>query len=84
MNDAEKTAFAVSVAAEIGPTNPEFGKEMGAEDFAFMLEKRPGAYLFVGNGETADLHNPNYDFSDGAAPYGASFFARLVERALPL
>ena len=84
VNDAEKTAFAVSVAAEIGPTNPEFGKEMGAEDFAFMLEKRPGAYLFVGNGETADLHNPNYDFSDGAAPYGASFFARLVERALPL
>ena len=57
---------------------------MGAEDFAFFLEKRPGAYLFVGNGDTAGLHNPAYDFDDAGASVGASFFARLVERASPV
>jgi hippurate hydrolase len=49
-----------------------------------MLEKRPGAYLFLGIGEAAGLHNSNYDFNDAAAPVGASFFARLIEKALPL
>jgi hippurate hydrolase len=57
---------------------------MGAEDFAYLLEKRPGAYLFIGNGDTAGLHHPAYDFDDATAAAGASFFARLVERALPV
>jgi hippurate hydrolase len=57
---------------------------MGAEDFSYMLEERPGAYLFLGQGEAAGLHHPRFNFNDEAAPYGASFFARLVERALPL
>jgi hippurate hydrolase len=56
---------------------------MGAEDFAYMLQERPGAYLFLGQGPGASLHHPNYDFNDEVAPVGASFFARLVERAQP-
>ena len=60
------------------------GQEMGAEDFSYLLEKRPGAYLFLGIGEAAGLHNTNYDFNDDASVYGASFFARLVEISQPL
>ena len=59
-------------------------REMGSEDFAYMLEARPGAYLFLGTGPGAGLHHPAFDFNDEAAPVGASFFARLVERAQPL
>ena len=87
INDPEKTAFAADVAREIAGdagVNAAAGPEMGAEDFAFFLEKRPGAYLFVGNGSTAGLHNPAYDFDDAGAAVGASFFARLVERASPV
>ncbi|MDE0851061.1 M20 aminoacylase family protein [Yoonia sp.] len=87
VNDAAKTAFACDVAREIAGSekvNEHAGPEMGAEDFAFFLEHRPGAYLFVGNGDTAGLHHPGYDFSDEAAAHGASFFARLVETAQPL
>ncbi|MGD9865366.1 MAG: amidohydrolase, partial [Pseudodonghicola sp.] len=87
VNDADKTRFAVAVAEEIagaGQVLAEAGREMGAEDFAYMLQQRPGAYLFIGQGDTAGLHQPNYDFNDEIAPVGASFFARLVERAQPL
>jgi hippurate hydrolase len=56
---------------------------MGAEDFAFFLENRPGAYVFIGNGDTAHVHHPSFNFDDAAAPLGASFFARLVERGQP-
>ncbi|NBD28424.1 MAG: amidohydrolase [Alphaproteobacteria bacterium] len=87
INDPEAAGFAVSVAEEIvGPDSVQGDgvKEMGAEDFAFFLERVPGAYLFLGNGDTAMVHHPAYDFDDRAAPVGASFFARAVERALPL
>jgi amidohydrolase len=85
INDPDRTRFAVDVAREVGlHVEGEAGREMGAEDFSYMLEKRPGAYLFIGNGATAGLHHPAYDFDDDAAPYGASFLARIVERALPL
>ncbi|MDE3079369.1 MAG: amidohydrolase [Paracoccaceae bacterium] len=87
VNDADSTAFAAEVAREIaGAThvNDHSGREMGAEDFSYMLEARPGAYLFLGTGPGAGLHHPAYDFNDEAAPLGASFFARLVERAQPL
>jgi hippurate hydrolase len=57
---------------------------MGAEDFAYMLAARPGSYLFLGQGAGPGLHHPAFDFNDAVAPVGASFFARLVERALPL
>ncbi|MEL7213339.1 MAG: M20 aminoacylase family protein [Pseudomonadota bacterium] len=87
VNDAGKSAFAADVAKEVvgeGNVIAEAGREMGAEDFAYMLEKRPGAYLFIGQGDSAGLHHPSYDFNDEIAPVGASFFAQLVERAQPL
>ena len=87
VNDPDKAAFAAEVAREVaGPENviDDAPPEMGAEDFAYFLNECPGAYLFVGNGDTAGLHHPAYDFTDEAAASGASFFARLVERALPL
>jgi len=87
INDPERTVFAADVAREVaGDTGviDDSMPEMGAEDFAYFLEKRPGAYLFVGNGDTAGLHHPEYDFDDETAAAGASFFARLIERALPV
>ena len=86
VNHADEAAFAAEVAAEIcGPdkvstTTPPV---MGAEDFSFMLNARPGAMLWLGNGPGEGgcyLHNPRYDFNDEALPIGASFFARLAER----
>ncbi|CUJ95478.1 putative hydrolase YxeP [Shimia thalassica] len=87
VNNADKVAFAASVAREISgedAVEDNQGKEMGAEDFAYMLNARPGAYLFVGQGPGAGLHNPNYNFNDDVSPVGASFFARLVETAQPV
>jgi hippurate hydrolase len=85
VNDPDKTAFAAAVAREISSdVVADAAPEMGAEDFAYMLNQRPGAYLFVGNGDTAGLHHPGYDFDDALSPVGASFFARIVERALPV
>ena len=59
-----------------------FRSEMGAEDFSYMLEARPGAFIMIGNGDSARLHNPAYDFNDAALPYGMSYWAQLVETAL--
>jgi hippurate hydrolase len=87
VNEAECTEFAASVAREVaGEAHVEVDRkrEMGAEDFSYMLEKRPGAYLFLGQGEAAGLHHPAFNFNDAVAPTGASFFARLVERAQPV
>jgi hippurate hydrolase len=86
VNHARETEFAVKVAREVSGNahvNAEGGREMGAEDFSYMLEARPGAYVFLGIGPGAGLHHPAYDFNDDAAPIGASFFARLVEMAQP-
>ena len=55
---------------------------MGAEDFSYMLQARPGAFIFVGNGETAGLHHPRYNFNDEVIPFGTSYWVRLVETAL--
>ncbi|MEQ9693907.1 M20 aminoacylase family protein [Shimia sp. SDUM112013] len=87
VNDPAKVGFAADVAREISgdhAVQDNTGKEMGAEDFAYMLQARPGAYLFLGQGPGAGLHNPNYDFNDEISPVGASFFARLVETAQPV
>ena len=51
---------------------------MGGEDFSYMLEARPGAYLFIGNGDTAGLHHPAYDFNDSALPHGIQFWAEIA------
>ena len=85
-NNAEKAGFAASVASEVvgtGLVEPDTVPVMGSEDFSYMLNERPGAYLFLGQGESAGLHNENYDFNDEISPIGASFFARLVETAQP-
>ena len=87
VNDPDKTMFAADVARQIaGEENvsTEGIPSMGAEDFSFMLEKRPGSYLFIGNGDTAMLHNTSYDFDDDVSVHGASFFAKVVETAQPL
>ncbi len=87
VNDPAATDFALRVAAEIageGGVDGAAGREMGSEDFAYLLEARPGCYLFLGTGLGAGWHHPAFDFNDEAAPVGASFFARLAERALPL
>ena len=83
VNEPGKTDFAFAVAAEVGVGTDTCEPVMGAEDFAYFLEQRPGAYLFLGQGEGAGLHHPRYDFNDKIAPIGASWFARLVERAQP-
>lgn len=86
VNHTEQTAFAAEVARDIVGANnvtTDHPPLMGAEDFSYMLEERPGAYIFVGNGDTPICHHPAYDFDDQAAPFGASYWARLVEMALP-
>jgi hippurate hydrolase len=55
---------------------------MGSEDFSYMLESRPGAYIFIGNGDSALCHHPAYDFDDAAIPYGVSLWAKIVEERL--
>ena len=87
VNHADEAEFAAEVAREVsGPdmVQTDRQREMGAEDFAFMLNVRPGSYLFLGQGEGPALHHPGFDFNDAVAPVGASFLARLVERAQPL
>jgi hippurate hydrolase len=86
VNTPGDTAFAARVAAEVvGPAMVDAmaDRKMGSEDFSYMLEARPGAYLFLGTGPGAGLHHPAFDFNDDVAPVGASFFARLVEQAQP-
>jgi hippurate hydrolase len=85
-NHEQPTAFAASVAATVsGPERVDANTPplMGGEDFSFMLEARPGAFIFVGNGDTAGLHHPAYDFNDEAIPTGVTYWARLVETAMP-
>lgn len=87
INDAGKTAFAVSVAEELvgaDMVSDDTRLAMGAEDFSYMLNVRPGCYLNVGQGIGPFCHHPKFDFNDEIAPIGASLLARLVERAQPL
>lgn len=85
-NHEEQTRKAMRVAADIaGNQNVDGNVDpvLGGEDFAYMLEARPGAFIFMGNGDTANLHNADYDFNDDAIPYGCSYWARLVETLMP-
>ena len=87
INEPSATAFAAQAAADVvgdDKVDAAFAKVAGSEDFAYMLEERPGAYLFLGAGEGAGLHHPKFNFNDEIAPIGASFFARVVETAQPL
>ncbi|PZX17656.1 hippurate hydrolase [Palleronia aestuarii] len=83
VNSERETEFAAEVATRVAGDCAAADLVMGGEDFAFMLEARPGAYILVGNGETAPVHNPAYDFNDEAIPAGCSYWAELVERRLP-
>ncbi|SFV13441.1 hippurate hydrolase [Methylobacterium sp. 174MFSha1.1] len=85
-NDPAKAMFMADIAAEVsgeGAVERAVQPMMGAEDFSYMLNARPGAYIFLGTGPGAGLHHPAYDFNDEAAPYGVSLFARVIERAMP-
>ena len=87
VNDPEKVEEAARAARDVvgdARVVTDKRREMGAEDFSYMLEERPGAYLFLGAGDGPMVHHPKYDFNDAVAPIGASFFARLVEMRQPL
>ncbi|SEL10874.1 M20 aminoacylase family protein [Jannaschia helgolandensis] len=83
VNHDEQTAFAAEVATAVSGGCDEAPLVMGGEDFAFMLQERPGAYILVGNGDTAPVHHPEYDFTDEAIPAGCSWWAEIVERRMP-
>ncbi|MEM6309757.1 MAG: M20 aminoacylase family protein [Pseudomonadota bacterium] len=83
INHDEQTAFAADVARGISGQCDEAPLVMGGEDFAFMLEERPGAYILVGNGDTAMVHHPEYNFNDEAIPAGCSWWAEIVEKRMP-
>ena len=83
-NHEAQTEFAAGVAREVAGACEDAPLVMGGEDFAFMLEERPGAYILVGNGDTAPVHHPKYDFDDEAIPAGASWWAGIAERRMPI
>ncbi len=85
VNHEEETVFAGDVAAEIagdGKIERNVPPTLGGEDFSYMLEARPGAFMFIGNGETAGLHHPEYDFNDEVIPHGITYWVKLTETAL--
>ncbi|HJS62959.1 MAG TPA: M20 aminoacylase family protein [Pseudolabrys sp.] len=86
VNHDKQTEFAASVASQIaGQDKVDTGLPpmMGAEDFSFMLNARPGAFIWIGNGASAGLHHPSYNFNDEVIPFGTSYWVKLVETALP-
>ncbi|WP_316196519.1 M20 aminoacylase family protein [Bradyrhizobium sp. SZCCHNS3053] len=86
INHAEQTAFAADVARSVvGPDQviTDMPPRLGGEDFAYMLQARPGAFVFMGIGEGAGVHHPEYDFNDEVIPHGISYWAKLVETAMP-
>jgi amidohydrolase len=85
VNAEENTRFAAEVARAVsGKVEEDTPPLMGAEDFSFMLLERPGAYIFVGNGDTAMVHHPAYNFDDQVIPFGASWYAGMVEARMPV
>jgi amidohydrolase len=83
VNHERQTDFAAGVAKQVGTqVDTELPPMMGAEDFSFMLNERPGAFIWVGNGDSAGLHHPKYNFNDETIPYGTSYWVKLVETAL--
>ena len=86
INDAAETEFCLDVTRELAGADAVLSDlpiSMGAEDFAFYAREKPACFVMIGNGDSAGLHHPEYDFNDTATPWGSSFFARIVERALP-
>ena len=84
MNDPQATLHAAEVARQVaGDVDTGMQPLMAGEDFSYMLNERPGAYIFVGNGDTAMVHHPAYDFDDNAIPAGSSWYAGMVEARMP-
>ncbi|WP_233469950.1 M20 aminoacylase family protein [Neorhizobium petrolearium] len=87
VNHVRETLFAINVATALvgeAHVDGELTPLMGSEDFAFMLEEAPGNIMLIGNGETASVHDPRYDFNDAAIPYGVAYFRSLIEDGMPL
>ncbi|WP_170454632.1 M20 aminoacylase family protein [Ruegeria arenilitoris] len=84
INAEEQTGYAESAAIAVGGSCAEAPMVMGGEDFSFMLQERPGAFIVLGNGDSAGLHHPEYDFNDEIIPIGCSWFAEMVERRMPV
>ena len=85
-NHERQTEFAAAIATDVAghdAVDANTPPLMGGEDFSYMLEARPGAFIFIGNGDSAGLHHPAYDFNDDVIPAGVAFWARLVETAMP-
>ena len=83
VNHEAQTEFAAQVAKSITGQCDHAPLVMGGEDFAFMLEERPGAYILVGNGDSAPVHHPAYNFNDDIIPVGCSWLAGLIEQGMP-
>ncbi len=83
VNDPDATAHALATGRAVSGDSDACEPVMGAEDFSYMLQKRPGSYLFLGQGDGPPVHHPKFDFNDDATPYGASWFARMVETLQP-
>lgn len=83
VNSPEQTEFAADIARSVSGDCTEAPLVMGGEDFAFMLEERPGAYILVGNGDGASVHHPEYNFNDDVIPAGCSWWAEIVEKRMP-
>ncbi|MEO7222228.1 MAG: M20/M25/M40 family metallo-hydrolase, partial [Devosia sp.] len=85
MNAPVPTEFAAGVARSIsGATSVEADGTMGGEDFSYMLQARPGAYILLGNGDSTELHSDTYDFNDEIIPVGVTYWVKLVETAMPV
>ncbi|CUX80131.1 M20 aminoacylase family protein [Roseibaca calidilacus] len=84
VNTDAETEYAMDAARAVAGDCATAPLVMGGEDFAYMLEERPGAYILVGNGDSADVHHPEYNFNDSAIPAGCAYWAELVARRLPL
>ena len=84
INDTNAAKFALETAKEIAGNKASDSQEpmMGSEDFSYFLQEKPGAYAWIGNGNSASLHNPSYDFNDELLPVGASFLSRIAEKTL--
>ncbi|MGR3803610.1 M20 aminoacylase family protein [Marinibacterium profundimaris] len=83
VNSEQETDFAVEVARSVSGECADAPLVMGGEDFAFMLEERPGAYILVGNGDTSPVHHPKYNFNDEIIPAGCSWYAEIAEKRMP-
>lgn len=87
VNHSSETGLAARVARDVvgdAQVDASTPPSMGGEDFAFMLNKRPGAFIFLGNGDTSELHTDTYDFNDDIIPAGTSYWVKLIETALPI